>query len=1705
MKFTSILFSGLLLFCGVLHAQKPLKFVNIPPNLQSISIADPVFIGTDSSGNKGLIGKNGKWLGNHRFSNNLLGPVAGVFFGIDNPEQRGMRPNPLRLIQSWTSALSPKESLMQLFVYRLDTLGKILDSFRLSTSWAELADAGLKCYPNFPDQQMHLLPARGKPVPVTFKMPDNSDGIWNKGIRGEVSYFLQYISLLDSLRASAFPESIERMEKPEKSQKIYENFRSPGACNSIHGFSYQYISWHQDLDLTIIEKKKNGRFWSGHKVCFQPGISETEKPALWIRHKDGILCFSENQVSGPYPMIFRESIDTLYDQLPIIYTGQSGNYRAHSACLVKAGVLPEKTSFLFSYSGMATEESEKIKEAGSPELSLFSRVENAFIRELRENDRYDPYGNFTSSLMRPAVVLEKNGSLFAITKQGRAYALPAVKDTVAFLCRLRFQYIESKNQYIPIWSGFHEAREGLLSVLEAGGDAESQPELLAVPSNCLPAGYRSGEAISALYFYSGNLYSEKGLRLPISGKIVSVPGTWNQRLLVQVGTDEKTEIRDAENKLIFSGLFSNLTDIGSGWLQAYDGDGKPFLLIPGNGSLKKGKSFNSIQPLEGPSAQSDQVPYKGDFARQVPRLFATEAKETFFLTDYYTDELDGTVLYTQLVDGIGHMVMQGPLTREEQVSAILLKSKTASRRFEFPFGNAIDSVMAPGKKRAWLLQDASGFILRLKGKNQRLPARKVYIPEGGKIAYFEEDRTNGNTDSTWADSPKWKGIDENGKTTRYDFNPVSAEGMKQAENSYTKRLFRYKAGLLCRISHPDLKTLMFYPATGKATILPQHNNFKFASLLPDSLCPDKQQKWLVFPSLLTSNHFDFLQWVKNGVLTNEEALALIASGKEKLSPEEFNFLTNRVTPLDEHFRALGDRQLVPLTQISSEDLSGYYPTLMRSPAGLQIHFRDKDGNLLPDFVNPDDYFADPASSCYAIRRKNGLFELFDLSGSLGEFRKLRASVSIKSSENWIKILMAERGNGEIVGFYPEGRKMVMFRPEVFLQKAFPFLPSFRAGTYPEFKAPDTAMTILPEANERKIPFGYFSERNVLADERKLFNPFGLSEKVIAQSLQQEATIACLRFQEVRANGNFRTCSIKPPDGYRMITNQVAISKSGKDAYSVFIPIDSAGGPARKKNWLYEAGSRKIYSFNGTGSLEYLDDVYDYTSSSLNPYEIYMILNDKPVQLSSISEDISGFREADGQTAVVMNPWSGFIDKKGRQKISISCEGGSCSGEVVQFSSGFAAINKGDNLIYIDTTGKNPFGLRFSCASDFNGNYAIVFNPELIDNGLAMKNNPGLRNEAQPNAPAGNPPENPGNKETVDSAKAAVDTAAGPCVYTYFWLHKSGKLICMDSLRQGIWNVLLNHNGEFTAINGFHETIRTLDTSGKVRGILKDHILYAGESSMYEDSRLRIRPFISQGLFRVQARNDKIGYCNIDGKLVIPCRFQRASSFSNGIAAVTEAVDNDSERNFYIDLKGNQLFAGMEFTETFPFSEGIACAVLKDRGPVLLDSNGKILEHNPDNLFGSEIHFKNGMASFFGKSSDEDMQTMQGYLNRSGKTAIAPRFRQGASDFSEGIAFVSDKDGKSFFIDKSGKRIPELPEVGRCGRFSEGLCHVILPEILRGFDFRTGKIQALQPLAEPNGFEWMRSKEFLLEEKSRFFSVWKRYNENYQPEYKILRH
>ncbi len=195
---------------------------------------------------------------------------------------------------------------------------------------------------------------------------------------------------------------------------------------------------------------------------------------------------------------------------------------------------------------------------------------------------------------------------------------------------------------------------------------------------------------------------------------------------------------------------------------------------------------------------------------------------------------------------------------------------------------------------------------------------------------------------------------------------------------------------------------------------------------------------------------------------------------------------------------------------------------------------------------------------------------------------------------------------------------------------------------------------------------------------------------------------------------------------------------------------------------------------------------------------------------------------------------------------------------------------------------------------------------------------------------------------------------------------------------------------------------------KPSGSHRQSIFYMLDQSGREVAKLdyeTVQPF-SNGMARVApGRDSYIGYIDVQGRLLITPKFLPAEQFSEDLAWVCPA----SKVRGFIDLSGKQVIADKDFFGAKSFSEGLA--------PVRV----RTAEYQKDN----------------GRTEGDNMPGKFKYIDKSGKTIIAPQFDD-ANQFHQGLAAV--KLAKEwFFINKQGASVSE--KYVAVGAFSEGLAPV----------------------------------------------------------------
>jgi len=145
----------------------------------------------------------------------------------------------------------------------------------------------------------------------------------------------------------------------------------------------------------------------------------------------------------------------------------------------------------------------------------------------------------------------------------------------------------------------------------------------------------------------------------------------------------------------------------------------------------------------------------------------------------------------------------------------------------------------------------------------------------------------------------------------------------------------------------------------------------------------------------------------------------------------------------------------------------------------------------------------------------------------------------------------------------------------------------------------------------------------------------------------------------------------------------------------------------------------------------------------------------------------------------------------------------------------------------------------------------------------------------------------------------------------------------------------------------------------------------------------------EGLLLIKG-NDKYGYINTVGKVIVPFIYDKALPFNEGLAAVCL-----NGKFGYID-KNNNVVIPFKYQNAGDFSEGLA--------PVMLDGTWRYIDRKDKQHIelDSAIHVANPFSG--GLAPVYNNQNKGGYINLSGDLII-PDIYEYADHFNEGLALV----------------------------------------------------------------------------------------------------
>lgn len=190
-----------------------------------------------------------------------------------------------------------------------------------------------------------------------------------------------------------------------------------------------------------------------------------------------------------------------------------------------------------------------------------------------------------------------------------------------------------------------------------------------------------------------------------------------------------------------------------------------------------------------------------------------------------------------------------------------------------------------------------------------------------------------------------------------------------------------------------------------------------------------------------------------------------------------------------------------------------------------------------------------------------------------------------------------------------------------------------------------------------------------------------------------------------------------------------------------------------------------------------------------------------------------------------------------------------------------------------------------------------------------------------------------------------------------------------------------HNGK--ALVTRNDMYELINMKGETIKLIKDE---------YEIDEPIMLALTQDDLIRIIKEN-RIGYINLNGEVVIQPQFVESGPFVNGLAW----VKNESEEYYYINKDGERIFNIPEGYLLDTFSEGLAAVTNPDTlKSGFINTKGQLMIKEE---YSNSRYFSEGLAQVMvnGKMS---------YINKTGQIAF-PKYFDGALPFINGVALVSN--------------------------------------------------------------------------------------------------
>ena len=410
-----------------------------------------------------------------------------------------------------------------------------------------------------------------------------------------------------------------------------------------------------------------------------------------------------------------------------------------------------------------------------------------------------------------------------------------------------------------------------------------------------------------------------------------------------------------------------------------------------------------------------------------------------------------------------------------------------------------------------------------------------------------------------------------------------------------------------------------------------------------------------------------------------------------------------------------------------------------------------------------------------------------------------------------------------------------------------------------------------------------------------------------------------------------------------------------------------------------------------------------------------------------------------------------------------------------FSNGVAAIYQKDGACFINKEGNLQWNLHFDKIPIRFSELSPGFR-----HGIAIVENDGIRKYLLRSGQISDRPYSeaywsfyvPNNQSLVPVAQGEKyglinlqDICYIPPVFDAYSLHNDGTTILTDVTNQ---NVIVSADGKLTytctkgEISNVAEGIGFLRESGQYIDLYTGNVL--ASIGRFDDGKE-----FSDGLSAVKL-NEKYGYINMEGELIIPLMYKDANTFSSGYAVVEDFdesfliinSDNNISAKINCDKAGRTLHEGM-----LTINRGGKWGIVDNTGKVVLKPQYSKIEWNENGYFlltdkRNRIGLYNPNTTILVKPNYEKILPLSEdhfLCEKSGRIELIDahtgrKLTKGRlfwlGNYGEGLIAVQEtEDGKFGYIDYNGNWII-APQFDRAAGFREGLAAVC-------YDIDTGYI------------------------------------------------